>query len=198
MDNLKKRARRALADVLPVWCALSVITSLPYAVAALRTPPGSMFTGVLSAYDDTFSYLGWIRQGAAGHLLMLDQFTSEPHRRQFLLPLWSGLGLISRVTGLSVAAVFHAGRIAAALVLLLAAWAVTRTVIKSRRRVRYTLWLLAFSAGFGWLLFLANAGDLSNWASISQSPGGSADLDIPEAITFRSAFAQVHLTLGAA
>src|SRR5262249_37927526 len=41
-------------------------------------------------------------------------------------------------------------------------------------------------------------GAISNWASISQPPGGSADLDIPEAITLRSAVAQVHLTLGAA
>jgi hypothetical protein len=197
MDKLRNRARRALADVLPVWCALTVITGLPYVIAALRPPPGFVFTGVLSAYDDTFSYLAWIKQGAQGHLLMLDAFTSEPQGRQFFLPLWAGLGLMSRLTGLPAAMGFHAGRIVAALFLLLAARAVARTVMRSRSRIRYTLWLLAFSAGLGWLLFAARAASqpLSNLTT--RPPGGAADLDIPEAITFRAAFAQVHLTLGA-
>jgi hypothetical protein len=198
MDKLRNRARRALADVLPVWCALTVLTGLPYVIAALRRPSGFVFTGVLSAYDDTFSYLAWIRQGADGHLLMLDAFTSEPHGRQFFLPLWAGLGLISRLTGLPAAMVFHAGRIVAALFLLLAARAVARTVVKSRSRIRYTLWLLAFSAGLGWLLVAARAASQSMSNLTTNPPGGAADLDIPEAITFRAAFAQVHLTLGAA
>jgi hypothetical protein len=197
MDKLRNRARRALADVLPVWCALTVITGLPYVIAALRSPPGFVFTGVLSAYDDTFSYLAWIKQGAQGHLLMLDAFTSEPHGRQFFLPLWAGLGLMSRLTGLPAAMVFHAGRIVAAVFLLLAARAVARTVMKSRSRIRYTLWLLAFSAGLGWLLFAARAAGQSMSNLTTHPPGGAADLDIPEAITFRAAFAQVHLTLGA-
>jgi len=197
MDKLRNRARRALADVVPVWCALTVITGLPYVIAALRTPPGFVFTGVLSAYDDTFSYLAWIKQGAQGHLLMLDAFTSEPQGRQFFLPLWAGLGLMSRLTGLPAAMVFHAGRIVAALFLLLAARAVARTVMKSRSRIRYTLWLLAFSAGLGWLLFAARAAGQSMSNLTTRPPGGAADLDIPEAITFRAAFAQVHLTLGA-
>src|SRR5215469_2567897 len=150
MDKLKNRARRALADVLPVWLALTGITGLPYIIAALRSPSGFVFTGVLSAYDDTFSYLAWIKQAAGGHLLMLDMFTSEPHGRQFFLPLWACLGLMSKATGLSVAVVFHAGRIVAMLLLLLAARSVTGTVMRSRVRIRYTLWLLAFSAGLGW------------------------------------------------
>jgi len=198
MNRLKQRARRAFGDVLALWCALTLLTSLPYATAALRTPPRHVFTGVLSAYDDTFTYLAWIKQGAEGHLLMLDKFTSEPHSRQFFLPLWAGLGLFARATGLPVAAVFHIGRVMAALFLLLAARAVVGTVMKSRRRVKYTLWLFAFSAGLGWLLFAANARGYSIWNAPGEALHGSADLDVPEAITFRSAFAQVHLTLGAA
>src|SRR6266852_5490211 len=77
-----------LRDVWLVWLALAVLTTLPYVAAALRTPTGYMFSGVLTAYDDTFTYFAWMRQSADGHLLMCDLFTSEPQPCEFFLSLW--------------------------------------------------------------------------------------------------------------
>lgn len=143
---------RALRDVGPVWLALALLTTIPYAAAALRTPNGYAFTGVLTAYDDTFTYFAWIRQGADGCLLMCDLFTSEPQSCEFFLPLWTILGAIARLTRMPVALTFHAARLLAGLVLLLVASELAGSVMKSRTRVRYSLWLYAMSGGFGWLV----------------------------------------------
>jgi hypothetical protein len=150
---------------------------------------------VLTAYDDTFTYFAWMKQAAGGSLLMCDLYTSEPQSCEFLLPLWSLLGAVVRVTGLPIPAVFHAARLAAAFLMLVVARAVAATMFKSRTRVRWSLWLYAFSAGFGWLVYLFNSGPgVFNTVGIS----GSADLNLPEAFAFRSAFAQVHFVLGTA
>jgi hypothetical protein len=187
--------RRAMADVLPIWLTLAILTTLPYLIAALRTPDGHVFTGVLTAYDDTFTYLAWIRQSADGRLLMCDLYTAEPQQCEFFLPLWTVLGFFARMTGAPVALIFHAARLLSALLLLIAARSVARRVLKSRARLLYSLWLYAFSAGLGWLVYALNNGnDLLHASVIS----GSADLDLPEAIAFRSAYAQAHFTLGAA
>jgi hypothetical protein len=185
----------ALRDAVPIWLALVVLTSLPYVVAAATTPGGHVFSGVLTAYDDTFSYLAWIKQGASGHWLMCDLYTSEPQACEFFLPLWLLLGKISLVTGAPPVWVFHGARLLASLLLLLAARSVASRLMKSRRRLRFTLWLYAMSGGLGWLVYLLNNGGRLLNASVTS---GSVDLNLPEAIAFRSAFAQVHFTFGAA
>lgn len=186
-------AKFALRDVWLVWLVLSIITTLPYAIALARTPEGTVFTGVLSAYDDTFAYFGWMREGAGGHFLMRDPFTSEPQSRDFFLPLWGFLGLAARITGLSIPVMFHIARLLAGLSLLVVARAVSRTIMKSRRRVRFSLWLYATSGGLGWLIYwLNNRGDLLG----DRAMFGSVDLTMPEAIAFRSIFAQVHFAIG--
>ncbi|HVG18534.1 MAG TPA: hypothetical protein VNI02_05735 [Blastocatellia bacterium] len=187
--------RRAVADVLPVWLTLAVLTTLPYLLAALRAPDGHVFTGVLTAYDDTFTYLAWMRQGADGRLLMCDLYTSEPQPCEFFLPLWAVLGFVARVTGGPVALIFHAARLCSTLLLLVVARSVARRVSKSRARLRYSLWMYAFSGGLGWLVYALNNGNDLLGANVIS---GAADLNLPEAIAFRSAYAQVHFTIGAA
>src|SRR5262245_18059178 len=182
----------SLRDVWPVWLTLSLLTTLPYVIARLHTPGGHIFSGVLSAYDDTFTYLAWIRQSADGHLRMCDLFTSEPQTCEFFLPLWSALGLITRVTGAPLPLSFHIGRVLAGLVLLLVARAVVLEVIKLRERVVFTLWLYAMSVGLGWIVVALTL------PASSEAATGSADLNLPEAFAFRSVFAQVHFAAGAA
>ncbi|MFY9573348.1 MAG: hypothetical protein WAV20_18270 [Blastocatellia bacterium] len=188
-------ALAALSDVWLVWLTVAVLTTLPYAVALMRTPEGFVFSGVLTAYDDTFTYFTWIRQSADGHMFMCDLYTSEKQSCEFLLPLWNVLGLTSRLTRMPIALTFNVARLLAGLLLLLVARSVAGGVIKSRTRVRYALWLYAMSGGLGWLVyFLQNRIDL-----LGASPAsGSADLNIPEAIAFRSVFGQVHFAVGAA
>jgi hypothetical protein len=193
--SVNHRCRLAFRDAFPVWLALATVTTIPYVVAGLRTTGGYRFSGVLTAYDDTFSYLAWMKQSASGRWLMCDLYTSEPQACEFFLPLWMVLGKISGVTGAPPVWVFHGARLAASLLLLIAARSVACRVMKSRRRLRFTLWMYAMSGGLGWLVFLLNNGGGQLNASVTT---GSVDLNLPEAIAFRSAFAQVHFTLGAA
>ena len=195
VSRLTSSVLRLNRDVWTVWLVISLLTTLPYVLASLRTPTGFVFSGVLTAYDDTFAYFAWMRQGANLQLLMCDPYTSEPQPCEFFLPLWTVLGFISRVTGLSIPLTFHTIRLVSALLLLLVAKAVAGLVVKSRTRLRYTLWLYATSGGFGWLVFgLKNKGNLFGGAVGS----GSVDLNLPEAIAFRSIFAQVHFCVGVA
>ncbi len=185
----------SLRDVWLVWLVLAIVTTAPYVAAALRTPKGYVFTGVLTAYDDTFTYFAWTRQSADGRLLMCDLFTSESQSCEFFLPLWNVLGLITRVAHAPIALTFHAARILGALLLLLVAQAVARTVMNSRTRVRYSLWLYAMSGGFGWLVYALKSRNNLLAAGVDS---GSVDLNMPEAIAFRSVFAQVHFAVGVA
>lgn len=186
---------RCVRDVWLVWLVVGVVTTVPYVAADLRAPQGRVFTGVLSAYDDTFTYFAWIRQSVDGHLLLRDLYTSEPQSREFFLPLWSIIGFAARLSGASIVLTFHIARLLAGLLLLMAARSVAQSVMKSRVRVRYTLWLYGLSGGLGWLVYaLNNSNDLFGAASVA----GSADLNMPEAIAFRSVFAQVHFAIGIA
>src|SRR5262245_41390426 len=131
ISRLSVSAIDAIRDVWPIWLILVLLTTIPYVAAALRTPPSHQFSGVLSAYDDTFSYYAWMREGANGHLLMCDPYTSEPQRCEFFLPLWGVLGFFSRVTHITIPVTFHIARIIAALFLLIVARAVARTVMRT-------------------------------------------------------------------
>jgi hypothetical protein len=194
ISRLSRTTFGALRDVWLVFLALAVLTSLPYGAAVLRTPPGYVFTGVLTAYDDTFTYFAWIRQSADGHLLLCDLFTSEPQSCEFFLPLWSFLGIVAGVSHLPIPLTFHIARLLASLLLLIGARAVAFSVMKSRSPVRYSLWLYAMAGGVGWLVYVLKNG--IDW--FDAVPGsGSVDLNMPEAIVFRSVFAQVHFSVGA-
>jgi hypothetical protein len=195
ISRLSDRLSESIRDVWLVWLVLAVATTAPYVIAVLGAPSGSVFTGTLTAYDDTFTYFAWTRQSADGRLLMCDLFTSESQECRFFLPLWSALGLVVRITHAPIAFVFHLARILAALLLLLVARAVAKTVIKSRTRIQYFLWLYATSAGFGWLVYLLKS-KVSIIAPLESS--GSIDLNVPEGTAFRSVFGQVHFAVGVA
>ena len=195
ISRLSTFALNALRDVWRVWLVLGLLTTLPYVIAALRTPTGYRFSGVLTAYDDTFAYFAWMREGADFRLLMCDPFTSEMQPCEFFLPLWNLLGLGARAGGVPLALMYHAARLLAGLLLLMVARTVAGSVIKSQTRVRYTLWLYSMSGGLGWLVFgLKNRSNLFGAAAAD----GSADLNLPEATAFRSIFSQVHFAAGAA
>ena len=195
ISRLSDRLFESIRDVCLVWFVLAAVTTAPYVIALLRTPGGSVFTGVLTAYDDTLTYFAWTRQSADGRVLMCDLFTSEPQECRFFLPLWSALGLVVRITRAPIALVFHVARILAALLLLIVARAVAQTMFKLRTRVQCFLWLYATSAGFGWLVYLFKS-KVSIVAPVEAS--GSIDLNVPEAIAFRSVFGQVHFSVGVA
>jgi len=53
-----------------------VLAALPYIAGFLFAPHGAVFLGALNNLGDTGQYLAALRQGAAGHLLYANQYTS--------------------------------------------------------------------------------------------------------------------------
>jgi len=159
-------------------------TVLPYLAAAQMAPPGSTFAGFLINPIDGFTYLAKMRQGAEGAWLLRLPYASQPGPGAFLYVYHLLLGHLARWSGLPLLTVYHAARVLAAFAMFLSAFAFYGVCLR-RRRSRWIAFLLTlFGSGFGWLLI----------------PTGtlSADLWIPEAIPFLSAYVNAHFPLAAA
>lgn len=148
----KRAARLILVLFLAAIC-------LPYAFAALITPPNQVWGGLLLSADDQNVHLMWARQAQDGAFFMRDLFTTEPlvsgERALFFNCLPYLMGVLSRVTGLDVVVWYHVIRVAAA---ALGLWqfhelarVVTRDEAKYSRARILALVLLSFTLGGGFL-----------------------------------------------
>jgi hypothetical protein len=133
---------------------LLLVTNLPYLDGHLRAPRGKVFTTLIGQNgQDTAWYLfqGPI-QGARGHWLFEDKCNGHIGSRSVFHPLWLAHGWLARTTGLGVVWLYHAQRIAFALLFYLLLWRFARAYIPDPRWRAVTLLYCATGAGFGWLL----------------------------------------------
>jgi len=170
---------------LTFWgLALVSILIIPYLVALVLTPPGLLYTGLLINPQDGASYLAKMRQGADGQWLFRLPYTSEPHTGVYLYLFYLLLGHLARLTGLSLPLVYHLARLLATAFLWLMAYRLCAWA-SDNLQIRRLAWLLiVLSSGFGWLV----------------TPLGlmTADLWVPEAITFYAALTNPHFPLAMA
>lgn len=164
------------------WAILAVaLACLPYLLAWLLAPGDVQYTGLLINHFDGESYYAKMQQGARGDWLFHLAFTPEPHQGSFIFVFYLGLGWLAGALGLPIPLVYHLARAVAGLFLLLVAY---RFIARFFARVaprRAAFLLLAFSAGFGWLL----------------APLGIvlADFWVAEGFTFLSILANPHFPL---
>ena len=95
-----------------VTVAFIVLCTAPYAVAALRTPAGSAFSGVLLNHFDQ-NYYQSSQRSAADDLPRENRFTAELGAPGPVAPLYPLLGLVQRHTGLPAGVTYHLPRILA-------------------------------------------------------------------------------------
>lgn len=177
------RRREWIAAIL-LSLGVAGATLLPYLAAARMAGPGSTFAGFLLNPLDGFSYLAKMRQGAGGSWLFTLPYASQPGPGVFLYVYHLLLGHLASWAGLSLLTVYHAARVAGATGMFLAAFAFFGVCLRTRR-ARWIAFLLAlFGSGLGWLLL--------------PTQSLAADLWIPEAIPFLSAYVNVHFPLAAA
>lgn len=162
------------------WCLgaaalVMALTCLPYLWLQSMTPAGMQFLGFPVGPDDQCVYLAWMRQAADGHFLLRSLWTNDPQQGINTHLLFWLLGLLSRVTSLSLPVVYHIGRVllGGAVLLLFYRFAAFFTTNVVARRT--SLALAALSAGFGWLYPVP-------------FPGGLVDSWQAEAITFQSLY----------
>lgn len=147
------------------------------------------FIGWLGSPADHNTYLSWMRQAAEGYFFFEDRFTTEPHDRIFIRPVWLILGKASALTTIPLILTYHIFRILSGLVLLYASYTFISIFIKSKLIKRAAFLLIGTSAGFGWIFALYS------FFSNSGLPYYSLDLYAPEAITFRTIHQHTHFSI---
>ncbi len=159
------------------WALAAVfLASLPYLWGWYITPPGYVFLGLTHNIDDGAVYLSWIRQIADGRLTYINLFTAEHVQAHQFNVLFLAMGLVARLTHISVIWVYHLFRALLGFFFVLVAWLFSKQFFESNRDRKLFVPLLCFSSGIGWLFldYAAPTGPVDNWQ--------------PEAITFLSMY----------
>ena len=163
------------------WAAFAIallcaITLPPILIAALRTPPASVFSGYLVIARDAFVYQAMWRDGWHGAWLFHPAFTSEsrPGTLLYTWYLWPA-HLIGWAAGPWL---YHVTRVAAAAALLGAVWLLIAELFRSQRLRRWAFVLCTLGGGVGVLMPAGlHLGPWSPRATEMVSPGSSvADL----------------------
>jgi hypothetical protein len=159
-----------------VIAALCAITVPPILLAALRTPPASVFSGYVVIARDAFVYQAMWRDGWHGAWLFHPAFTSEslPGILLYSWYLWPA-HLLGWAAGPWL---YHVTRVAAAAALLSAVWLLIAELFRPRLVRRWAFVLCALGGGVGVLLPTGlHVGPWTARATEMVSPGSSvADL----------------------
>jgi hypothetical protein len=155
---------------------LSLMTVPPILLAALATPPASVFSGYVVIARDAFVYQALWRDGWHGAWLFHAAFTSEPLPGTLLYPwyLWPG-----HILGWAGGPwLYHVARVAAAAALLGALWLLVAELFRPRMLRRWAFVLCALGGGIGALLpGDVHLGPWTTHATEMTAPGSSvADL----------------------
>ncbi len=168
--------------------AVLVLCALPYAAGFLAAPRGSVFPGALNNLGDTGQYLAAIRQGAEGHLLYVNRYTSTTVAPALIYPLYTAAGLLAAPLRLSPLVIYLALHAVAPLALLVALWRLCRVAVPAQPQLAFAVALLGGGLYFPVLL-------LSGMMSLPFAP---AVLTAPELSLFATLLISPHGALGLA
>ncbi len=130
-----------------------VLTSFPYAFAALTAPPEKHFMGFILNVSDHSQYLAWYK-GFQTAFLISNKLTPEPNLPIFFNLLWWTLGRFGRYTGLSHAVVYQIFRWAAGAFFLGMVYTFAALMFPDVHRRRVAFLVIALGSGFGWILIV--------------------------------------------
>lgn len=172
---LPSRARLEL--IVPAIAAglVAALTLPPILLAAVRTPPGFLFSGYVVIARDAFVYQAIWRQGWNGAWLFRSPYTSESLPGVLLYPwyLWPA-HLLGWIPGPFL---YHLERVGASAALLVTLWWLTGEFFRARVVRWWAMVLAGLGGGIGVILPQLQLGPLTLRATEMQSPGSSvADL----------------------
>ena len=159
-----------------VAAVMGLLTLPPIVLAALRTPPGSVFPGYVVIARDAYVYQSLWRAGWHGAWLFHPAYTAQAVPGILLYPwyLWPA-HLVGWAAGPWL---YHLARLLAAGALLGAVYLLTRELFRARLLRRWAFVLCALGGGIGALLPRdIHVGPFTTHATEMSSPGSSvADL----------------------
>lgn len=161
--------------------AMTLLSCIPYIIAAVNAPDGWQFAGILVNPLDGHSYMAKMQQGVQGEWLFHLTYTPEPHDGAFIFTFYLALGHVARLTGLPNIVIFHAARVLAGLGLLLMAFRFITRVTPRLTERRLAFIFVFCAAGLGWLGVILGAFPIDLW--------------IPEAFVPYSLYANPHFPL---
>ena len=130
-----------------------ILTSIPYAFAALTAPPEKHFMGFILNVSDHSQYLAWYK-GFQTAFLISNKLTAEPNPPIFFNLLWWTLGRLGRYTGLSHAVIYQIFGWTAGAFFLGMVYAFAALVFPDVHRRRVAFLVIALGSGFGWILIV--------------------------------------------
>jgi hypothetical protein len=148
MKALSPGERRWLA--VSALCLLA-LTLAPIAVAAARTPPDQVFSGFVYEARDAVSYVGKAQEGAEGHWLYRDPYTSEAQPGALIYVPYIVAGQVARAVPLPVALWLHLWRLGLGAALLVAVYLLCRECFADVGWRRLAFALAFLGGGIGWI-----------------------------------------------
>ncbi len=169
-----------------------LLTSLPYLLGFASQGQDWRFTGFVFGVEDGNSYIAKMQAGAAGAWLFRTPYTAAPQQGVVAYLPFILLGKLVAPPYLheKLVLLFHAFRIAAGMLAVLATYDFIAYFISGERERRYGLILAVLGGGLGWMLLLMG---LNSWL-------GSMPLEFysPETFGFLEIFGLPHLALARA
>lgn len=146
--------RRIPRWVWVVAVVVGILRMTPYAVAAWRTPEGWTFTGNLTISPDFVQYRTWARQTQTEGPIVSNRFTAEPNGRFLPVPFYWGIGMLSRLTGVSPEWVYAWLGVPLAMAMVLLLHAGARRFLRVDAAVPWVVGTLILGGGLGAFLAL--------------------------------------------
>lgn len=170
---------------------VALASTLPgIVIGYLTAPSGTKYAGFFdTSAGDSLTYLAAMKEGAQGHWLWHDLYTSEPHSGSVVYPFYLLLGHLQRLTHLPPVLVFQTARVLLGFALVVLVYGFC-SLFFSRRGPRRIAYLLAVFGG-GISPLLLGAGLLGR----SVSPG--LDVAIQGTGVYSTLLAPPHLAIAA-
>lgn len=129
--------------------AVAVLRAIPFlATRLVAPPPDSFFPPFGYNPIDGFAYVGFIRQAAeTGDWFLLNPHTTLPQDGRYFLPLFSLLGWVCRLTGLSPFTAFELARVPLIFAFFAVFWRFAGDFTPEPRLRWLAAWLVAFAGG---------------------------------------------------
>jgi hypothetical protein len=157
---------------LALAAVVAVVTTVPYLIAWIRTPPGHVWIGTTHNGTDTSVHWSWIVQARDGSFFLSNLFATEPQSGRFV-HLWAwAIGAFSALLHVPYVAVYQASRVVFTFTSVALVYRLAARVTDDVRCRRWATATAVVGGGLGWLVGLAGA------------PFATADLVQPEIVTF--------------
>jgi hypothetical protein len=173
----REKGNRGAEELFPLFLIILLIASIPSMYAVIKTPQGTMWSGLISRNtNDINGYLSIIEEIRSDGLLAHNLMTAEPHQAFQVRPFHASLAILGKIfPNLSPVALLEIGRIIATIFFLIVLVQIVLRFFYTTTNRIFAIVIILFSSGLGWLHFIDDPPDLryselSTFCSLVSAP----------------------------